>query len=587
MKKIFGIFIASILMAFICACEDPYRNDTFAPYDVQPISSYLSTREQDFSEWIKILKYTDMYNAVNQASQYFTMFAPTNEAVETFFKEKRVSSIEELGQTYARQLVQYHVLNDTLTNEQITIEGALPYKTLSGEQLEVSFKHSDDASGVNAIYLNGDAHIKELGVRTSNGWVYVLDDVMRPAVESVFEKMHETGKNDIMVEAITRTGWNDTLNIIADTITLPSGLKQEVRRHYTLLGVPDDVFKAAGINSCDDLAKKLEAGSDYTNKDNALNRYIAYHILDGRYKTTDLQKFDVDSLMSSQLWQTACEGTIIKVSREADGKYYFNHDSGENTTLLEAESNIQGKNGYVHELNGYLPICTTLKPTMVLWDLADYPEVANYIDANGAEGQVFQQGIAEGRVEPNTELLEVGLGCYRFQTGSQGIPKSDYGNLAYRTLRLNSTYDQQDATKRALNEDILTISLGYQGWVEMRMPILVPGKYKVTLRYFYANSMEPFREFNSGSNGGKTTFQFMDNPAKPYTFLMYSGLPSEKNEQNVFVNRMGFYEQELYSDITLNSSGQQWMRITFDDPAASISSVYRLQVDYIKFEPVN
>ena len=72
------------------------------------------------------------------------------------------------------------------------------------------------------------------------------------------------------------------------------GTKQEVRRNYTILGVPDDVFQREGISSCDDLVKKLGAGEDYENKNNALNRYAAYHILNGRYKVDNLKKFDVD-----------------------------------------------------------------------------------------------------------------------------------------------------------------------------------------------------------------------------------------------------------------------------------------------------
>ena len=65
-----------VLMALICtvtACDDPYEGDTFTVYDMQPASTYLSSRE-DCSEWVAIMKYADLYNAVNQATQYFTVF---------------------------------------------------------------------------------------------------------------------------------------------------------------------------------------------------------------------------------------------------------------------------------------------------------------------------------------------------------------------------------------------------------------------------------------------------------------------------------------------------------------------------------
>ena len=253
MKNLIRICIL-IIVAAVYSCDDPYKDETFAVYNMQPISSYLSTRPDDFSEWIKVMKYADMYNAVNQATAKLTLFAPTNQAMEAFYQEKKVSSVEELGKVYVRQLVQYHLVNDTITLEEFSKGGELEDKTLSNDILEVTF-NADDASegGFNSMYMNGEAHVKELAIHTSNGFVYVLDDVMRPMVESVYQKFFENNKNNILAEALKRTGWHDTLNIIADTITMPDGTKQEVRRNYTILGVPDDVFQREGISSCDDL----------------------------------------------------------------------------------------------------------------------------------------------------------------------------------------------------------------------------------------------------------------------------------------------------------------------------------------------
>lgn len=67
MKNLIRICIL-IIVAAVYSCDDPYKDETFAVYDMQPISSYLSTRPDDFSEWIKVMKYADMYNAVNQAT---------------------------------------------------------------------------------------------------------------------------------------------------------------------------------------------------------------------------------------------------------------------------------------------------------------------------------------------------------------------------------------------------------------------------------------------------------------------------------------------------------------------------------------
>ena len=88
MKNLIRICIL-IIVAAVYSCDDPYKDETFAVYNMQPISSYLSTRPDDFSEWIKVMKYADMYNAVNQATAKLTLFAPTNGRWKLFIRKRK------------------------------------------------------------------------------------------------------------------------------------------------------------------------------------------------------------------------------------------------------------------------------------------------------------------------------------------------------------------------------------------------------------------------------------------------------------------------------------------------------------------
>lgn len=590
MKKLITICLMIWAVAFQ-SCDDPFKNSTFTVYDVEPISSYLSTRPDDFSEWIKVLKYADMYNAINQAGEKFTAFVPTNKAVEEFYANKKVNSIEDLGKDYARMLVQYHVINDSIDMDEFTKGGVLIDKTLGGDQLEVTF--SDDQTGeggFNSLYINNEAHVKEFAIHTSNGYVYVLDGVCRPLVESIYETMYENDKNNILCKAMELTGWKDTLSIFADTITLSSGVKQATRRYYTILAVADQVYNNAGISSAEDLASKLGAGSDYTNKDNALNRYVAYHIIDGRYKMEDLQKPDIDTVSTSKLWTTRAENTLVKVSLEADGKHYLNYDGGsDKASFVEAESNFQTRNGYIQQLDGMLPICNTLKPIVVYWEPTNYPELANYIATNGVEYQVFQQGNAKEVIDKElvTPIIDAKLACYEFKPGLLGLPKGSFGNLNYRTCRLGSAYDQLSHTplRRFLHEDALDVSLGYQGYIIMKTPPMIPGKYKVTLRYFYANTMNPFRTYSGGSNGGMTSFEFTDMPQlEKSTKLLYSSVPDNPDGKG---KEMSLYDMTLYNEVEFTNTAEHPFKMTIEDPAADISAVFRIHLDYILFEPIN
>lgn len=87
-----------MILCITCySCDDPYKDTVFKVYDVQPAATYLQSRPDDFSEWVKVLKYGDLFNAVNRAEDAFTVLAPTNDAVLRFYEKKGVTSIEDLG----------------------------------------------------------------------------------------------------------------------------------------------------------------------------------------------------------------------------------------------------------------------------------------------------------------------------------------------------------------------------------------------------------------------------------------------------------------------------------------------------------
>lgn len=597
MKNIFKFCLLVWAVAFY-SCDDPYKDQIFTVSDKQPIASYLETRPDDFSEWIKVLEYADMYNAVNLSGTSFTAFVPNNKAVAAFYADKNVSSIEELGKSYARQLVQYHVINDSTALDALVAGGQLDVTNLSGDHLEINFRDNSDESGGfgSSMYVNGEAHVSELSISTSNGLIYVLDGVLQPLIQGVYELAKENGKNKILSEALALTSWSDSLTIIADTTYTVEGAKVITRRYYTLLGVPDAVYQEQGITSTQDLASKLGAGSDYTDKNNALNRYVAYHILPGRYKVADLQKTELESL-TYKLWTPECTNTLIKISKEADGNFYLNYDGGEQKArLVETDADFSCKNGYIQQLDGYLPICTNLKPVLFYWDPTAYPELGNYIASNGVEGQTFQKGQdASNDKELRTELSNANLACYQFSYGPEGKPGANFGNLAYQTIRTKEgmNYDDRDATVKVFNEDLLNLSLGYKGTIVMNSPALIPGKYRVTLRYFYANSMRYFRWFGNGSNGGVTTFQFTDAQVPEVSVALYSSLPNDIASVNAttgeitYKTKQGLQDVVLYEALDITEMREYPFKVTMDDPAANNSKDYRVQIDYILFEPIN
>ena len=108
MRKVILYIGLLLLMLCMTQCNDKLKDDVLTVYDKQPIGLFLETQEE-FSEWVKLLKYTGYYNALNVKDQY-TCFVPVNDAVANWLKEKQYASVEEIPMDIARYLVKYSMI---------------------------------------------------------------------------------------------------------------------------------------------------------------------------------------------------------------------------------------------------------------------------------------------------------------------------------------------------------------------------------------------------------------------------------------------------------------------------------------------
>lgn len=83
--------------------------------------------------------------------------------------------------------------------------------------------------------------------------------------------------------------------------------------------------------------------------------------------------------------------TALKISKESDGKVYMNYDDPASRTQLKGkELSIEARNGYIHQIDGKMPITTDLKSFPFIWDFCDNSEIASYVNANGTGGQKYR-----------------------------------------------------------------------------------------------------------------------------------------------------------------------------------------------------
>lgn len=541
--KLHKLLLFAVSALALVACEDPYKNSTYQIYNENPVSTYLDTKE-NFSEWVKVLKYSDMFNALNQADQDFTAFVPTNEAVQAFYQKMGVTSIEELGQSYAKSMVLYSTVLDTISVDEFV--NSTFTTNLTGDKLSIQI----DSTVAGEAILDGSARVIEMCISVSNGVIYVLGDVMKPLVETVYDRLAQNSTYSIMTQAIQETGWADELKILADTV-VTAGSPQITERFYTVLAVSNATFAQENIFSLQDLKTKLNSIGNSEHDTSKLYQYIAYHILGSNYQVDELAKFTEPD--TSVLWNTMADNKVLLITLDSlseTGSYLNTKE--EQVSFVTAKSNVLAKNGYVHEISGYLPVWEPVQTTVV-WDLTDYPQVRSIV------GPSFQPSIPVSQ-ETSNDISN--SSCYTIDAS----PGSTFYFFKYLTCKTN--------LKTAIHNDRLSFNLGYMGAVTMKSPTLIRGKYSVKLKFIYLTDHSFMRTMSDG-NGGLMKISFDNQNTKNVS--PYTTVPSIS---------AGVYESTLYDEIEFDGTAAHDFKIIVMDPSASTNSKFSLQLDAITFTPI-
>ena len=608
MNALFNSFGKTLLVAAmplammtLASCDEDllkFKDESKGAYvqtEDKPIASTLEDYEE-FSEWINVLNYSGTYSVLNArngstAAHTFTLFAPTNEALQNFYQKRGVSSVEELGEFYAAALVKTMTtdfdslkLTEVFTAEVSTVN----YVSESGEFIYLC------ADAEKGFDLWSESSIDSVGVsrnyiKCSNGFIYTADGVLPPLVETVYDRVVANGTSRIMVEALQATGYDEVLSTVADT-TYVLGEQKITNYYYTLFSVSDETFNKAGIGTLADLKNALVARSEnpLANADDLLKQYVEYHLFDASYNLEALQQMvGTDTV---RIWQPMANEQIMMISQSTsyvnrpvdEGEdaaldtiytYTLNEDDIEGQSFDIAASDKICKNGFVHELTNWLPVYMP-KQTTVVWDLADYSEIRNACQRDGIDYQPAQEVANEGK------LSVTSASCYTVEAGPDGSQNGSYSSLTYVTCKSN--------LKACLNHDRLVFNMGYMGYVSMKTPTLVKGKYKVSISMAYLVEHAFIRNCN-GSKGGMMRI-WIDLPDPGYRpadneWETYHKLDCAPYT-TITKSTPGVYETVLYDEIEFTETSSHTFKFIIMDPSASTNSKFSLQFDAITFTPI-
>lgn len=449
------LFLASIILLglFTVSCEEEKVVRSF--YEEadgeglnESISEYIESRTDTFSRFHKLMKQGKLHwtlTAYNPNGNDYTMFLPTDEAVNRFIENNiNYGSFQELmdDKEYVKTLVRYHVVNQSLRRNDFPY-GALPDTTLSGDYLTITYTDDLDST---ILKVNNIAGIIQPDISLNNGYVHIIDEMLRPVVFNSYEWLSNQPEYSIFTKALEITGLKDTFN-------LENGSTGSRYPANTLLVESDEVFDNYGINSIEDLKNEYSPDrTNYKSPKNGLYQFVAYHILEGKVFLNNMQGTASNYNTYGDL-PVAINGNNLDI-RINTGAQNFDTLITENDTTIRNyiklnydASNVRTKNGAVHFITDVMEPFT--------------PDLRNRTFQFYEEPLIYEASQVPG--------------TYQFD----GEDINKFSVVQWDDVEI-MTYIKSSSGIEAWNNDFLEIEGDFQ--ISYQVPKILPGKYTLEIR---------------------------------------------------------------------------------------------------------
>lgn len=458
---IYGV-LTILVVFFMNACQKVNYRETTT--DEVNITGYLENNKDQFSLFIDIL-YRSKSAGFLGAYGTYTLFAPTNDAVNEWIKSNGKSSITDFSENELLDIVKYHVVRDTVGTTRFT-DGKIKSPTLFGEYL-----YTDVAN--QTFRVNRTASITKSNIQTGNGVVHVINKMLTPPALSLAEIIDSDSRYSIFAQALKETGFYDTLYFKRGNVVPVE------KRFQTVIVESDSVLKAQGINDYTAFKQKYSHLNNPKNPKDSLWLYMAYHIVnDGKFLEDIIQSMTLYTLAPKEIISTKFENSKVLLNEDV-----FNGVLEPGAELNRSRSDVLASNGVLHESKQSFRIKVRAQ-VPVYFDIASSPELVSALGGSYRNKRVSL--IANGLPIANSFTFYP-LNVSTIGTNSYGVSligdKRPYANGDFLDLTLSTTSPNRPHS------------------FEIKTPFLVKGRYKVWVCYV--------------QNGNGADLQVTFNPGKP------------------------------------------------------------------------
>lgn len=322
-------FLMMVSALALAGCKESVEDGDYAIASDKTVMAFLSDNEQ-FSDIVSVFERVRLgsneeaspLSSVLSARGNYTVFAPNNEAVEAFLAEEGVTSVDELEYDDAEMLAKNCIIDngdsDPYESTDFPTDGTFQLGNMNDRILSCAM----DTLGDDILYvINGTSPVIDSDNLLTNGVVHEVSTVVAPSADNVAELIIAADNMKVMGYLLQQTTWVDSLtdyrdedyeNEYYDEVTdyrlaseTSTVIYQNTHRYFgfTALVETDDVYAQEwGINlvkdadgnvtNWDDVmtivktkcqeAYGTEDADDLSSPENAVNRFVAYHMLYGK-----------------------------------------------------------------------------------------------------------------------------------------------------------------------------------------------------------------------------------------------------------------------------------------------------------------
>ena len=498
MGRIRYITVFLVLAAGFSSCRDEPVEARFEDMIDMTIYDYMIENEESYSHFLSIIETAGIsktLSAYNPHGLGYTLFLPTNEAIDSFIQESdQFSSLDDLlaDTEYAGTLGRYHAVNLGITTDDFPF-GALPAQTLSGDILTVSFILETDTSYYS---INNQAPVITPNIETSNGYVHVVSEALVPVTVTTLDWLEQHPGYSLFLEAVYQTG-------LEEVFDLNTRDEEETARPFTLLLEHDSIFYRRDIYNFRDLADRISPEEDdYSSILNPMYNFVTYHMLTETRFMDDFEDVATNYTTYSDIpLNINGRGLDIKINL---GKQIFDTIiAGTDTTIIDFigfkydESNIITQSGAMHLID---QILEQVPPSRAIQTFEFYEEPLFY----------------EFRLEPGEYLVEDSSALYHITwSGSDLI-----------------FVEEADEDYPAWGKDYLALHGDFT--ITYEIPRIIQGNYMVILRAEAFNASNALVEvFIDGKKLGQLIdLTWGGSPDNPYAWIELGTINFLKYEEH-------------------------------------------------------